>query len=120
MKHTEIEKSEIFIFDIPSIAMGGYALAFMFIGIIELSLGSFFESKEGSICHIPSLVGGATCVIVSLLIIGLIALYWKIIVQKRGIVFPALSGFGFLIAIVTVFSGCLVASELYVWILNLI
>lgn len=103
--------------DIPFMALGGVSLGFIIPGLIYLTLGGLLEAPEGKICSTDSIFAGACSTIIGLLIIGLMALYWRFILKKHGVLFPALNGFGLIVALMTLFSGVMLSSELCAWII---
>ena len=103
--------------DIPLITFGGLALGFLIPGLIYMTLGAVFESDKNQICNMKSLLAGSCSVLISVLIIGIMVLYWKLILTKRGILYPSLTGFGLLTAVLSLFSAALLSAELCAWII---
>ncbi len=98
--------------DIPFMALGGVSLGFIIPGLIYLTLGGLLEAPEGKICSTDSIFAGACSTVIGLLIIGLMSVYWRFILKKHGVLFPALNGFGLIVALMTLFSGVMLSSEL--------
>lgn len=103
--------------DIPLLALGGLALGFLIPGIIYMTLGALIESGKNQICNMKSLMAGASSVLLSVLIIGIMVLYWRFVLTKKGVLYPSLTGFGFLAAVLSMFSAVMLSSELCAWII---
>ena len=98
--------------DIPVIAFIGMSTGFFMVGFIQSTIGSLFDSADGEIFSTKAILSGILCVIISAAILGLTYLYWKIVPKRYGVVYPEFTGFGTLIAMMTIFSGAMIASEL--------
>ncbi len=102
--------------DLPLMALGGAFLGSMVMGMSNMTLGAFFESESGSICNYSTLISGIGGTLLSLAILGVMTLYYILIVKKKGVLFPSLNGFGLLMALMTFYSGAMLTVELMFWI----
>jgi len=103
--------------DIPIIVMLGAALGFLIPGVVLTILGSLLEAGEGQIWSLRAIVAGLSNVGLSIIIFFIGWLYWRCVFKKYRAVMPRLSGFGLLLALMSLFSTIILGSELYSWIL---
>lgn len=101
--------------DIPVITLLGAAAGWFLVGIIQATLGAIFEAGENEILSIRSIIVGASCVAISVLILVFTHLYWIIIPKRCGAVYPELNGFGTIPALMAMASSVLLATEFCVW-----
>lgn len=98
--------------DLPIMAFIGVAAGFFLVGFIQTTVGTLFEATDGDIFSVRAIVAGVLCVTISVAVLALASLYWKMIPKRNGIVYPEFTGFGTIIALMTMFSGAMLASEL--------
>lgn len=98
--------------DIPVIAFIGMSAGFFTVGFIQSTIGSLLDSVDGETFSTKAILSGILCVVISAAILGLTYLYWKLVPKRYGVVYPEFTGFGTLIAMMTMLSGIMLASEL--------
>ena len=102
--------------DIPTIVMAGSVVGYLIVGLFFATLGGLCDAPEGQIWTWKSIIGGLACIGIATVIAGITALYWWKVPRKRGTVFPKLTGFGLLLALMSMFSSVMVSIELTGWI----
>lgn len=104
-------------YDIPLITLLGAAAGFFLIGFIMATLGAVSEAGEGEIFSLKAIVGGLSCVLLSAVILfGLAPLYYWLVPNRFGAVYPQFNGFGLLLAFLALYSAVFTGMELSFWI----
>lgn len=91
--------------DIPIVAMLVYAMSLIIAGAMGLIAYPWMEANTNEFISFKAMGVGFLLLLISASIVGIAALYWKLVVKKYGVVFPALTGFGATIAILSLISG---------------
>ncbi len=95
--------------DIPSWVFAGTIAGFLVTGFIICTIGTLMDLSWITFC------AGLMSIAISV-IVGLIAwLYWWLVPRKSGVIMPALSGAGLILALMSFFSAAMLSAELYVW-----
>lgn len=98
--------------DIPVVTFIGLSAGFFVVGLIQSTIGSIFDSGENEIFSTSAILAGVLCIAISVAILGLACAYWRLIPKRFGVVYPALTGFGSILALMALLSGAMLASEL--------
>lgn len=98
--------------DIPVIAFIGTALGFYIVGFIQTTLGSLFVAGEGELFSLKSITAGMLCIALSAVVFIITYLYWALVPKRLGAVYPGLTGFGTIIALMALFSSAMLGAEL--------
>ena len=99
--------------DIPMLMLIGAALGFLCTGVVDSTIGAFCDTTAGNpIWSWRTILAGVCCIAISSIIGGVAMLYWKLIVAKRGALFPSLMGFGLLFAVMALLSALIVSAHL--------
>lgn len=102
--------------DIPIIVMLGGALGFLISGVIQVIIGGLCEPAE-SIWSMPAIGAGFGSIGLSMLIAVVGWLYWLIVFKRYRAVMPRFSGFGLVLALMSLLSAVMLSAELYAHIL---
>lgn len=97
--------------DIPIVAMLVYTIPLITSGALFMIIAPFAEADTNEFISFKALWGAFSLLLIAASIIGIAALYWKLVVKKYGVVFPALTGFGATIAILSLMSGMLTSAN---------
>lgn len=98
--------------DIPVVAFIGTALGFYIVGFIQTTLGALFDAGEGVLFSWKSITAGMICIVLSVVVLIIAYLYWTLIPKRLGVVYPAITGFGTIIALMALFSSAMLGAEI--------
>lgn len=91
--------------DTAMLMLTGLGVGALLSSIFFLLLGIFIEAGENETWSLQAMLSGLMGIGISI-IIGIIdLLYWKFIASKTGVLFPELTGFKLLVALVAVVPG---------------
>lgn len=91
--------------DTTMLMLIGFGIGALLSAIFFLFLGVFIEVSENETWSLQAMLSGLMGIGISV-IAGIISLiYWKFIAFKTGVLFPELTGFKLLVAIVSVIPG---------------
>ena len=99
--------------DTPTLVMIGASLGFLIVGVILTTLGALIDAEEGSLWHWPTLFAGFANIALSSLVALIGFIYWKLILKRKGQLFPRLLGFGLLPALMSLLSAALIGIDIY-------
>lgn len=109
---------ELAIPDIPTFAFIGFSLGFLFVGVIYATFSGLYDADEGQIFSWVAILSGLACIGLCAIVATVGLLYWWLVPRKYGIIYPAQSGFGLLVALLSFASSVLIASEFVLWLNN--
>lgn len=89
--------------DIPMLMFAGCGLGFLLIGVFYTVFAVFIGNEYTPWTRI--LFTGLIDIGISALIGGIALVYWKLVLSKSGVIFPALSGFGLILVLMVIFSA---------------
>ena len=102
--------------DIPTVTLAGFTVCFIMWGVMFATFGSLGEAGEGQIFSWRAILAGLACLGVAAGIAGVMILYWKLVPKRYGIIKPELTGFGLILAAMSLCSGFMLAGEFVDWI----
>lgn len=104
--------------DMPILALSGAVMGFLTVGVLYMMMGGLMDVPDGCLWNGKALLAGLSCVGISLAITAFIFIYWNLVVKKRGVIAPALFGFGFILALLGFASAIMLGAELVVCLSN--
>lgn len=118
IKNNKDDKRELAIPDIPTFAFIGFSLGFLLTGVLYATFVGLFDADDGHIFSWTAILSGLASIGVCVMVAALGLLYWWLIPRKYGLIYPAKSGFGLLVAFLSFTSSALIASEFVTWLNN--
>lgn len=102
--------------DIPALVISGASIGFLIDGVLFSTLGALFNSNIGWDWY--AIGAGLINLVFSAALASFGWIYQKYIIQKKGVLFPRLLGFGLIPALLALLSAAFVGAELYFWIVG--
>lgn len=118
IKNNKDGKRELAIPDIPTFAFIGFSLGFLLVGVVYATFSGLYDADDGHIFSWTAILSGLASIGVCVMVAALGLLYWWLIPRKYGLIYPAKSGFGLLVAFLSFTSSVLIASEFVTWLDN--
>lgn len=118
IKNNKDDKRELAIPDIPTFAFIGFSLGFLLVGVIYATFSGLYEAGDGHIFSWTAILSGLASIGLCVTVAAIGLLYWWLVPRKYGIIYPAQSGFGLLVALLSFASSVLIASEFTTWLNN--
>ena len=91
--------------DTVMLLLTGFGIGSLFSATTFLFLGVFIEAEDNEIWSAEALSAGLMCVGISVFTGLITTLYWKYIASKSSVLFPELSGFKLIMAIISGIAG---------------
>ena len=91
--------------DTTMLMLTGFGIGAFLSAVFFLFLGVFIEAGAGKTWSLNAMLSGLMCICISMGIGIIDVLYWKFIISKTDALFPELTGFKLLIALVAVVPG---------------
>lgn len=98
--------------DMPLLMLIGAAAGFLLMGTIMSAFAVFAGSD-----HTPWtrwLLAGLINIGLSVCVDGIAWIYWKLVLRKSGVIWPELSGFGLLLALMSLFSAAILGAQIII------
>lgn len=109
---------ELAIPDIPTFAFMGFSLGFLLVGVIDATFSGLLDANEDEIFSWASILSGLASIGLCIVVAVLGLLYWWLVPRRYGVIYPAKSGYGLLVAFLSFTSSILIASEFVTWFNN--
>ncbi len=103
-------------FDIPTVTLAGFTGGFIMVGVMFATFGGLIEAGEGQIFSWRAILAGLACLGVAAGIAVIMILYWMFIPRRYGIIKPELTGFGLVLAAMSLFSSIFLAVNFTLWV----